>query len=193
MAQLRIEIRLAPSTEGKQELASWQPGTAFSPDFLVAASGTTCLYIGGKIIGGKKGANGLVAVTPDTPEADGLNSNLPDYTAGFAFGLAKAALDLKNRTKNSVNVKFVGEPIALRFTRDPQGTRAMDDDTVRLELSYNTEAVADAMTEIPLAEALAEIARSLLEFYLQLLRVNPQLRSYTEVAALREQISDILA
>lgn len=183
MASFRLELRLNNAVTNKAELATW-PNSQQNPDFLVATSGHVRLTLDNQIISLDKDAN-LLALGKDSAEGW-----LPDYLGGFALNLANAVRAARQELKVT-NAKFIEEPVALRFERDTKDTTGAADDTLKITLTADGRTIKQA--EVPLALALVEIGRSLQDFLVQLLTVNPRLYDHPEIKNLRQQIIRIIS
>ncbi len=189
MALLRIELRLQPSPTGERELARW-PQAKFTPDFLVAASGQSRFELDDRLIGLGDDANQPLAVPADQLETSLLNFWLPDYTAGFALNLAQAALRLKTGERTSATAKFIDEALDLKLEKLPPSQNEATLPHLRVSFRYSAEVIGQV--EAPLVLVMAEIGRTLQDFVVQLLSLNPHLVKQEDVRQLREMIAQLV-
>lgn len=194
MALLKIELRLKPGVKGQQELDGW-PQESFTPDFIVAASGLARIELESKLIGVAADSQQPTATTTDHLHGKQINYWLPDYTAGFALNLGDAAASLKAKERNKVSAKFLDEPLELRLERiaadTKTGTAKSAPDMLKISFLYSGETITEA--KAPTVLVLAEIGRTLQDFMVQILDLNPLLADQKDVKHLREVISRIVS
>jgi hypothetical protein len=189
MSLFRIDLRLKPDLHGDKVLAGW-PGKPLNPDFLVVAAGLARFELESKVIGISEDANQPVATATDHLKPREVNYWLPDYTGGFALNLGDAALSVKKGTKLSALARFIEEPLDLRFERvkpleDAQGRT----ENLKISFRFNGDTITE--TIVPENLAWAEIARTLQDFVVQFLTLNPQLADQKDVAHLRRLVSEL--
>ncbi len=190
MALFKIDLRLKPALPGEQALLSW-PQTPLSPDFLVIASGLARFELESKVIGISAGDSQPTATTADHLKSKEINYWLPDYTGGFALNLGDAALSLKKGQKTSVLARFIEEPLDLRFERlKPDEAAKKRPESLKISFRFNGESVTE--TVAPASLVWAEIGRTLQDFVVQFLTLNPQLNDQKDVAHLRKVVSELV-
>jgi hypothetical protein len=182
MALFRLELRLEPSPDGRRMLEGW-PERAFRPDFAVAASGAARFELAGQLVAVAAGENEPLVVTTEQLRREPYNAWLPDYIAGFALNLAKAANQIKAAAVKKVNAKFLDEPLELSLV-------ATGEANLKASLCYDGRPIAEG--EGPAVLVLAEIGRALQDFVVQLLSLNPRLAEYAEVEQLRGLIAQLV-
>lgn len=183
MAVFRLEFKLNNAAVTKSELASW-PNSQLTSDFLVATSGFVRLTFDNQIISLNQ-AGGLITFDKESKEGW-----LPDYLGGLALNIANALRTTRQEIKPTT-AKFVDSPTALQFERDTRDTTGAADDILIITLKAEGKAVKQV--EVPMLLALVEITRSLQDFLVQLLTINPRLFDHPDVKVLRQQIIRIIS
>ncbi|MBN9387300.1 MAG: hypothetical protein J0I20_04545 [Chloroflexi bacterium] len=189
MSLFRIDLRLKPDLHGDKILAGW-PEKPLNPDFLVVAAGLARFELESKVIGISEDANQPIATATDHLTSKEVNYWLPDYTGGFALNLGDAALSVKKGTKPSALARFIEEPLDLRFERvKPLEDAHGHTENLKISFRFNGDTVTE--TIVPENLAWAEIARSLQDFVVQFLTLNPKLGDQKDVAHLRKLVSEL--
>ncbi len=188
MALFRIDLRLKPGPEGDKQLSGW-PEEAFTPDFMVASSGLARLELESKVIGVSANSHQPTATTTDHLNAKQINYWLPDYTGGFALNLGKAALSLKNNTQRQATAHFIDEPMALHLEQEAQADPKAPA-ILKVSVVFNGESLTAA--HVPAALVMAEIARCLQDFVVQLVSHNPRLADQSDVSQIRQFVGQLV-
>jgi hypothetical protein len=190
MALFKIDLRLKPTLPAEQALKGW-PHTPLSPDFLVVASGLARFELESKVIGVSAGDSQPTATATDHLSSKEINYWLPDYTGGFALNLGDAALSVKKGQKPAAPARFIEEPLDLRFERiKPDHPVKSTPANLKISFRFNGESITEAV--VPESLAWAEIGRSLQDFVVQLLTLNPQLNEQKDLVHLRKVVSELV-
>ena len=179
MSPFKIQLKLETSGPGLDQLRHW-PAADFAPDFVVAAAGKVRFEFNGRPLVAENGRLKLSsAVNP------GQAGWLPDYIAGFALNLGRAARRMKSRTETGTSAiaKFIGEPVELRLER-------VEAQIIAAEVRHDKASIA--RLEAPAGLLLDEVGRALQDFYNQLLEVNPHLAAHPDVKTLYRKISELI-
>jgi hypothetical protein len=189
MALFKIDLRLKPDLTGEKALTGW-PEKPLDPDFLVVSSGLARFELESKVIGISTGDSQPTATATDHLNSKEINYWLPDYTGGFALNLGDAALSVKKGQKQSALARFIEEPLDLRFERvKPVEDAKKHRENLKISFRFN----GDVVTETIAPESLvwAEIGRTLQDFVVQFLILNPQLNEQKDVLHLRKLVSEL--
>lgn len=188
MSLFRIDLRLKPDLNGDKALAAW-PGQPLKPEFLVVAAGLARFELESKVVGVFDNANRPHATPTDHLDKE-TNYWLPDYTGGFALNLGDAALSVKKGAKPSALARFIEEPLDLRFERvKPLADAKGQTENLKISFRFNGDTVTE--TVVPESLAWAEIARTLQDFVVQFLTLNPQLNDQKDIAHLRKLVGEL--
>lgn len=191
MSLFRIELRLKPDLNGDKILAGW-PEKPLNPDFLVVSAGLARFELESKVVGVRDNDNAPTATATDHLSSKEINYWLPDYTGGFALNLGDAAVAVKKGTKPSALARFIEEPLDLRFERvKPLEDAHGHTENLKISFRFNGDTVTE--TIVPESLAWAEIARTLQDFVVQFLTLNPKLNDQKDVAHLRKLVSELAA
>ncbi len=178
----RIELKLTPSKEGEKALKKW-PAANFSPDFAVAASGVIRLELAGQMIGSREEKIMAVETRFALKLQEEINFWLPDFLGGFAVNLGRAIQTIHEGGLQS-KAGFMDEPSALLFRRQPTGSKIM--------VGFEANGAGIRVAEVPEAELYREVARTLVDFRTQVLKINSklaELRDLQEISSAIETIS----
>lgn len=180
-SSFRIDLRLAPSPEGEQELKNW-PDTKLTPDFAVAASGVVRIELAGQMIGSKDG--NLMAVETRLAQRlqKDINFWLPDYLGGFALNLCHAVQSLREGKAQS-KAAFMDEPVLLHFRRQPASSHIM--------VGFEAGGKGIRVSEVAEEALYKEVSRALTSFRQQLLDLNLRLELQPDVVELGQQLQKL--
>ena len=189
MALFKIDVRLKPDLAGEKALAGW-PDKPLAPDFLVVASGLARFELESKVIGISAGDSQPTATATDHLHSKEINYWLPDYTGGFVLNLGDAALSVKKGQNPAALARFIEDPLDLRFERvKPLEDARKQVENLKISFRFNGDTITETIA--PESLAWAEIARTIQDFVVQLLTLNPKLNEQKDVAHLRKLVSEL--